>query len=642
MKKLKKLNLLSTAILVGVFSAVIALASCNNNPTNVGEEPSYIGGLDENDSKTFTTKEIPIVNGKFVNTIPLRYYQDMNDVAYVSVNDYVKMMTGGEVTVKKSDYGKYELTSPTGKATINTKNETFYSDDYLAFLNMMDLIQKGMANVYLDGFPYCQFESVEFSPETVPVTFDYGKYNIDLRGDDEAVYFPFVTLDNLYADLQYRRACFNGEEIVIMDVIQYSYPQEIEPQYLNANLTAVRSKEMAEFSYNDLRFALEHFYGHPGKEKFKDMKTIGVEGELAKLGDAGKEIQTLLKSEKMEEYWAGLNYLRFFVADGGHSHIDMPVWNLFDYQPELSPTASAIGKKLRTDYPVLKEAYDDVYRFAIICEGRETVNKELRAKKYGDDSTYHKSGNTAICFMNTFLPSLDDMDVWNNFYKSNGPKPTLEKYPDDSLLAFHDALEKACADPDIKNFVIDITLNVGGSTDVAMYLTSVMYGKTSYTYKNLITGQTLTVNYKIDRNLDGKFDVEDEKPLFENIDKLNFVVLENATCFSCANLFASLAKDNGILLIGETSGGGCCAVQMNNTGEGLPYQMSSSREKIINKNGESIEDGIKPDIVIPFGENEIEYVSETYENFDPTKVKDYSNFYDAAYLDKLINEHFKK
>ena len=38
-------------------------------------------------------------------------------------------------------------------ATVNTTTEQFASDDYMGFTNLMDLIQPGMANVYLDGAP---------------------------------------------------------------------------------------------------------------------------------------------------------------------------------------------------------------------------------------------------------------------------------------------------------------------------------------------------------------------------------------------------------------------------------------------------------------------------------------------------------
>lgn len=49
-------------------------------------------------------------------------------------------------------------------------------------------------------------------------------------------------------------------------------------------------------------------------------------------------------------------------------------------------------------------------------------------------------------------------------------------------------------------------------------------------------------------------------------------------------------KDNGILVLGETSGGGSCSVQFRLTAEGLPYGMSSEI-MMINSKGENIDAG---------------------------------------------------
>ncbi len=59
-----------------------------------------------------------------------------------------------------------------------------------------------------------------------------------------------------------------------------------------------------------------------------------------------------------------------------------------------------------------------------------------------------------------------------NVAESVSPKPTVENNPNDWLVTLIDALEKAEKDPEVKNFVLDISTNGGGSTDVVLFITS--------------------------------------------------------------------------------------------------------------------------------------------------------------------------
>ena len=83
-----------TNILI-IFIACCLLAACKLDVEHlIISELSYNGGLDDNDKKPFTTKEIPVTNGLNGSSVTLRFYEDMGDVAYISVSDYHKMMTG--------------------------------------------------------------------------------------------------------------------------------------------------------------------------------------------------------------------------------------------------------------------------------------------------------------------------------------------------------------------------------------------------------------------------------------------------------------------------------------------------------------------------------------------------------------------
>jgi len=224
--------------------------------------------------------------------------------------------------------------------------------------------------------------------------------------------------------------------------------------------------------------------------------------------------------------------------------------------------------------------------------------------------TYHKKGNTAICHFNSF--NRINREAWNKFYAGTGPLPTLENTENDDLVVFLDALKKADEDPEVKNLVIDLTLNTGGSLDVVVTMTSLIYGESLCRSINVLTGQQTTWYYDVDRNFDGKFDDLDNDVHYD----LNFCILPSRISFSCGNLFPSLCQDGGQLIVGEKSGGGSCAVSMYRTAEGLKYAISSARGRLINKQGQNIDGGVIPQVPIALGPD-ITWKEQTVSNFTP-------------------------
>ena len=230
----------------------------------------------------------------------------------------------------------------------------------------------------------------------------------------------------------------------------------------------------------------------------------------------------------------------------------------------------------------------------------------------GQGVKYYKEGSTAYCWFNSFM--CDDSG-WRKFYKGEGPKPTVKDYPNDWLIALIDALEKAEADPEVKNFVLDISTNGGGSSDVVMFITSILCNKADMYYENTLTGQKIKSTYEVDRNLDGKFDEKDADVKYN----LNFALLTSTCSFSCGNMLPALLKDYGIPLLGIQSGGGSCCVLYNPSADGFGYRYSTHRARLTDTKGQNIDAGIKP----------------TYE------LK-YTDFFNLPKLTQLIDSYYNK
>ena len=193
------------------------------------------------------------------------------------------------------------------------------------------------------------------------------------------------------------------------------------------------------------------------------------------------------------------------------------------------------------------------------------------------------------------------------------------------------ALDEAKEDPNVKNFVIDISANGGGSADIVMAMTSLIMDKSYISQDNSLTGQRSIVEYEVDRNFDRVFDAKDEDVHYD----LNFAVLTSGMSFSCGNLFPSMLKDNGVPVMGATSGGGACAIQAMCTADGFCFQISSFRARLNTLAGENVDKGVIPTIPIEVGEP----IEVKGDEENTVKVKDYTKFFDIDYLrERLLSE----
>ena len=146
-------------------------------------------------------------------------------------------------------------------------------------------------------------------------------------------------------------------------------------------------------------------------------------------------------------------------------------------------------------------------------------------------------------------------------------------------------------DSPIENVVLDLSCNVGGAFDAAVYVVAWMLGYADLHITNPITNSFGTVNYKADVNLDGVFDEKD------SIADKNLFCLISPASFSCGNLVPALLKESGkVTLLGNTSGGGACAVQFASAADGTLFQFSSSSRMSVVSNGSyyTIDRGIEP------------------------------------------------
>ena len=608
MKHFRTFWLLLTLMMVGSFT----LTSCVDNQDN----PSGGGGGSGDKDKKYVERLYPVVDPqqKSLGTVLLRFYNDMPNVAYISVSSFQEMMyPGTTVQVQRLGDGKYALTNPCGTAQVDTENNRFMSSDYEAFTNMMGMVQPGMPNVSYDALPIIRWKSLDASPKQVDVTLDYGKYGIDIREDDGGVYFPFATISDLYIDTYMHLADFNGQTVMVAPNGSYSLDDGYPEFIFTPLLKDTRTDDMVDYSYKNLCFTLTNFFGYPGRTLLeKSMKEKSLDQALQDYGKAGQMTRELLKSTDMYDYFSGTATLSRLLYDGGHTYTDLTEINEID-------TLSSFAQKLKPIRKAKLEEFDSYCpEYQPIKQKRESnraLRKQLRQQreeKIGKDVHYTKVGNTAYCQFESFM--CDDSG-WRKFYKGEGPRPTVKEYPNDWLVILIDAIERAQNDPEVKNLIIDTSTNGGGSSDIVIFITSLICNKPDMYWENTLTGQKMKSSFDVDRNLDGKFDEKDKDVKLN----MNIGLVISPCSFSCGNMLPALLKDYGICLLGKQSGGGSCCVLYNPSAEGFGYRYSTHRARLINLKGENIDEGIKPDYEL-----------------------DFNDFFDIAKVGSLIEQFYAK
>lgn len=567
--------------------------------------------------KGYVTQPTPVFRETLTGEkLDLRFYSTLPHVPYVEVSAYYNMLIPGrELTTRQTGYGVFLLQNPFGQATVDVNRDTISSPDLMAFLNLMDQVQPGLDNVYLDGLPFVRVEQVVYDRKPQPVTLSLGSYGIDLCTDLGQVWMPLATLSDLFSDLHYHYTCWNGLNVYVNEDNDLAPMYQRDPNYYDWMLSSgTRPADLASFTYRELSFALSTFYGYPGRSPLEGALAIGgLTAALDSFGPMGVKTRELLQSTDVGDYLTGMLRLGYLLWDGGHTVFSSA---LLYSDLTVNPEREAILLSLREKWVDL---IDDIADYAdAVDAGSAFADWEklemLRDAAWGKDSLYQKVGNTAVLALNSFAGL--DMEGWRAYYAGLGPMPSVENDPMSLLVT---ALNMAEADPEVNNFLLDLSTNGGGSVDMVAAVLSLLTGDREILYDNTLTGQRVREVFTVDRNLDGVFDSRDDLVQYH----LNLGVVTSRVSFSCANLFPSLMRDRGIPLLGDRSGGGTCAVQMMTTADGFSYSISSYAGKLLNQAGESIDGGIPVDLELV--------------RWNPDGTRDYSQFYDLALWNWAIN-----
>ncbi|WP_295069661.1 S41 family peptidase [Ruminococcus sp.] len=540
----------------------------------------------------------------------------MPNITYIKLSDYYNCWLGQDLKITNNNDSTYEVKVPIGTTgTIDINKDTISTDDVLQFYYPKEFIENDTSDIYTF------VKGTSQTSEPVSYTCDLSEYNIDIRGDENEVWYPAATLCDLY-DITVMQGDLIDDNLYFFYGIlsPYSRTNMISNQEHIDSFTEKykngRPKDLVEFNYNEICFNFDQNYGFPGRFVYNDLLAeTNFDTMLSTASEGTKKIKEMLLSEDVYEYCAGYDLLNDYFWDGGHTvFYDTMIATESDFADKVNEKLSLIGSPEDANYYKAIEAYKLYSGQSAFAARNEMLETADTYEDLGRYAAYAVKGDTAFF---SFLDFYVDSDKWKSYYFKN------DEMPQDLVSQFYNCVTKANEDPAIKNFVIDLGANRGDSSDILDYMMGLICDLDNYNISSGSGNVTGNIKYSVDKNLDKVYDEKDKAVKFD----LNFGIITSNFSFSCANLMPSLAKENGIMLVGETSGGGTCATNCFVTPDGLLYALSIG-QKFVDKDGNSIDNGIKPDYDI------------VKVNDDGTK--DYSEVYNFSKLSSLFNEFYGK
>lgn len=500
-----------------------------------------------------------IISGKFP-------YRKIDDVPYITVSDALSLVYD---TLPSSINGDvYTFTSSLKNGTkltiqVDSSEDTITFSDYDSFCSLAVQESSNVNNIcsivgdnsYISYSTNssCSYTNVGYT------TFDLKSHNLDVVAYDDDVYIPFAVANEIFISPLGCTFIFNGDDFYEASDTPLmkedgKTTSTYGNKYFNGSLTVKgKSSSYAEFNYNVLCFTIDYFYGFMDKG-YSPLDTY--------LSNNYSSLRNSLKSTNETTYQNAVARLLYGVLGDGHT-------GPYGY-------TSIFGNKT---FEVSSSFLSDRYiKLSTSSKELEQLRKQSLGQKFSNIRYYDK----------TAIITFDEFDsVYMDFNIS-----TVTKYQSSDSFAFFYSAFKTIKSKDVDNVVIDITLNGGGAVDALIGVLGFLTNDVNVNIYNPLTASKSSLHYAVDTNLDGKVNSSDLQSDY------NFYVLTSSYSFSCANLFASICKENNLAtIIGETSGGGACVVRACATADGLTFQMSGDSRLSTVSNGTytDIDSGVTPD-----------------------------------------------
>ena len=531
-------------------------------------------------------------------SIPLYFADGVGDLPYMEIGDFVPLLCARYAkedadTVFDIDLVKrYPIVTMTRESgyivTLDFEEDFISFMDYAAFLSkpeeaaLLDLVTVAGYDGGKKPLLFLRDKEKSFDRYGDVKKIDLASYGIDMFSVGEDYYIPLQTLNDIFSSPDAETGLlYNGEAVFLANGSQLRDfgSGELTPlgELYYSVPTRQRSDELAEYSYQELCLALDLHYGLKGPHDISSFRQL--------FWEIGFD-EALSGNDPVDADRALRQFIDCYLDD---LHSAFLAYSPFGGPQEAQGVAGSATRKID-----------------------ENIGRYMSARYEvtdGDVRGYEEVGNTAYITFDSFTLLYDDAREYYDLHKAGDP-------PEDTLGLITYAHEQITREGSpIENVVLDLSCNIGGTVDAAVFVLGWFLGDAQISVKDMTSGALSTAVYRADINLDGVFDDKD------SVEDRNLYCLISPVSFSCGNLVpAALKSSQKVTLLGRTSGGGSCVVQPLSTAYGTSFQISGRLRLSFLKNGSfyDIDQGVDPDYYID----------------------DLSHYYDRAALTDFINGLF--
>lgn len=564
-----------------ITAMIVALALlCLTAVPSLAEAPEQFPGMTV---KQCQDARVYIGTLDSVYTLPTWEFVEQEDVPWVSVKDYTTLIFV-EAYDPDTDYswdGDVLLVTRNGMSVrVDTAHQKVSSENWHTFFgpHAAGALPDGIVEKeeFLAIRPSEKNESTQTKAQGFEICLsDYGVQM--LRGKDD-VLMPFAVAQAIFA----APACmsilaWNGEDYFdIVSSVDYIYgtanmtdaPNPYANMWYSGSFArrSELSEAYAKYNYAAMCMLLDITYGHKGEK--------GIAGFDSYMEQNGLKAPLLTPDPKDDI--PALTMLFGYLFDSGHD-AELLSRSIIDSEGTIEKAdaihmlLSFIGYDTLADLtgdlmPILTEVmklFPDFFKKD--SENKSTdigpnVEKLLNdyermklLKPFGYGSArVDIKGDTCVIYFDGFK---EDLSRSASFYTK---VPTKQDMQTSTFGLFYYAFEKIKENGKVKNVVIDLSDNGGGSA--AALVASLGFlspdGEVKITYQDLLSKNYCTEWYHVDTNLDGLFDDNDGYG-----GEYSFYVMTTGSAYSCGNAFPYFSQKEGwAKIIGEQPGGGDCVV----------------------------------------------------------------------------------
>ena len=531
------------------------------------------------------------------------FYDVLPEVPFVDPADYLSVIFTDEFTEEKGADGRYTVTNVYGVTmVIDTEADTVYFGNYDDFIS---------CEINYDGssveINFVDYLSYEYTVETAPVTLYFADYGMDIIEEDGKVFLPLVTLGAMFSITYNNALYFDGKICFVHTFDPESYYDTFDLSPLYERMT--RSAQMAEFTYGTLCFTFDYFYGNQSNSPLSALlDEMSLDAALDVYDDVTPEAKQLLKSEDMVDYMLGLTLLSYYTFDGGHTVLlSVPLIgaNYYSYTPLVDGWYDRMydGSELSDIALGYMDSVYDVFDFTYKLNN---VRYEEYKKYENEIAKEFESGAYLIVHGKTAVFVFDSFDI-------------------DTPYELKECLDYA-AECGVETIILDDSCNGGGYVAAYQYIMTLITNATYHTNEcvtssiNPLTGSILESVTVLDLNLDGVFDDADRDFMYD----FDFAILTSHGAYSCGNELPVFSGALGVMILGETSGGGSCNVTERYLADGFSFTIADIDKSYLE--GADVDLGASVDA----------YLVTTDGNGEP----DYRGFYDIDKLAQLVKAFY--